>query len=134
MTLNKVEVLRQSVKNLWCTSKIIFLNFICSSNINSLSTNPTKWLNTLKQLVTSEELFECVWPFCELTYNFILCDFVSFYQLFTSHIYSFVIYAILFSHCFSIFLSLLLVSFTLNLHLNLNFAIILWAIVSSCFI
>ena len=26
--------------------------------INALSTNPTKWSNTLQQL------FECIWPFC----------------------------------------------------------------------
>ena len=33
--------------------------------INSLSTNPTKWSETLKPFVTvADELFECVWPFC----------------------------------------------------------------------
>ena len=32
---------------------------------DSLSVNPTKWSNTLKQLVTiSNELFECFWAFC----------------------------------------------------------------------
>ena len=32
--------------------------------INSLSANPKKWSNTFKQFV--DELFECVWPFCEI--------------------------------------------------------------------
>ena len=34
-------------------------------NINLLSDNPTKWSNTLKQKQKTDELFECVWPFCE---------------------------------------------------------------------
>ena len=32
--------------------------------INPLSANPTKWSNTLKQF--TDELFECVWPLCEI--------------------------------------------------------------------
>ena len=32
--------------------------------LNLLSASPTKWPNTLKQFVG--ELFECVWPFCEI--------------------------------------------------------------------
>ena len=32
---------------------------------NPLSANPTKWPNTLKQF--GDELFECVWPFCEIS-------------------------------------------------------------------
>ena len=32
---------------------------------NPLSANPTKWWNTLKQIVAVvNKLFECVWPFC----------------------------------------------------------------------
>ena len=33
-------------------------------NLNSLSANPTKWSNTLKQF--ADKLFECVWPFCKI--------------------------------------------------------------------
>ena len=32
--------------------------------INPLSTNPTKWLNTLKQFLGNNRGIECVWPFC----------------------------------------------------------------------
>ena len=34
---------------------------ITASVMKELSTNPTKWSNTLKQFVG---LFKCVWPFC----------------------------------------------------------------------
>ena len=37
-------------------------------NINLLSDNPTKWSNTLKQKQKTDELFECVWPFCEFRF------------------------------------------------------------------
>ena len=33
--------------------------------LNPLNANFTKWSNTLKQFV--EELFECTWPFCEIS-------------------------------------------------------------------
>ena len=43
------------------------------SHCNPLSANPTKWSNKLKQSVgklptnqIADELFECVWPFCEI--------------------------------------------------------------------
>ena len=32
-------------------------------DINLLCANPTKWPNTIRRQIT-EELFECVWPFC----------------------------------------------------------------------
>ena len=32
--------------------------------INPLSTNPTKWLNILKQFLGHNRGIECVWPFC----------------------------------------------------------------------
>ena len=39
--------------------------FVCTLGaiwglINSLSTNPTKWSNIIKQFVVADELFECV--------------------------------------------------------------------------
>ena len=33
-----------------------------SSAINLLSTNPTKWANTLNSSAVADEWFECVWP------------------------------------------------------------------------
>ena len=40
----------------------------CGRSVNPLSANPTKWSNTLKQFVGqfADELFVCVWPFCEI--------------------------------------------------------------------
>ena len=36
-----------------------------STCLSLLSANPTKWSNTFKQFVgNSDQLFECVWPFC----------------------------------------------------------------------
>ena len=41
--------------------KLIF----CCAVLEPLTTSPTKWSNTLKQLVSNFcKLFECVWPFC----------------------------------------------------------------------
>ena len=62
-------------KNSW---KIVSVYFVTSNEcsflwnksfpeiFNPLIPKPTKWSNTLKQFVgnRSEELFECVWPFC----------------------------------------------------------------------
>ena len=40
---------------------------IVHTSFNPLSANLTKWTNTLKQFVgNADELFECVWPFCEI--------------------------------------------------------------------
>ena len=51
-----------------CKVKIywLYLNKLCVSAlfINPLSANPTTWSNTLKQI--ADELFECLWPFCEI--------------------------------------------------------------------
>ena len=41
--------------------------YLKQKQVEPLSTNPTKWSNTLKQTIRwqiADELFECVWPFC----------------------------------------------------------------------
>ena len=44
---------------------IVFRRCCCCCYLNPLSTNFTKWSNTLKQfVVNAKELLECVWPFC----------------------------------------------------------------------
>ena len=47
--------------------RIINKHRVFSGFYNTLSANPTKWSNKLKQLsIFVDELFECVWPFCEV--------------------------------------------------------------------
>ena len=43
-------------------------SMIYACDFNHLSTNSTKWLDTLKQFVSEidDELFECVWPISEI--------------------------------------------------------------------
>ena len=43
---------------------IFFICFILIWLFNSLSANPTKRSNTLKQFVSFCRRIECVWPFC----------------------------------------------------------------------
>ena len=45
-------------------SRTIIISPTRLTHINPLSANPTKWSNTLKHFV--DDLFECVWPFCEI--------------------------------------------------------------------
>ena len=48
------------------STKRPYLNKSCRL-VNPLSTNPTKWSNTLKQFVSlADELLEHVWPFCKV--------------------------------------------------------------------
>ena len=45
----------------------IYFTLLKAQMVNSLSANPTKWSNTLKQFVAkTDELFECVRPFCRV--------------------------------------------------------------------
>ena len=41
-----------------------FPDILKTAEINPLSTNPTKWSNTLKQF--ADELCECIWQFCKI--------------------------------------------------------------------